>query len=468
MIPLPDLLATEALAHKLAPLLKKGVFVSLEGGLGTGKTALARAILQALGVTGDTPSPTFKMVQHYQTENFPISHFDLYRLKNVDQLADIGWNAALTDGLTIVEWPERAEQLVPPDRLSLTFSFGGSIERICMLKGYGKWSMVDELVRIARDAELSGFAAEAGWGKAALQPIGANSPPRRFFRLTRDDGKTAIMMDADEDQKALQFVNLASILRGLDLSAPEIYAARPKRGLVLMEDFGNENVGSVIDRGMPMHPYFLRALLVLVRIHHQFSPASVKHLEVPTFTSALFAARVEKFLDNYFPFVMNRKATAEERAGFQAAWRRTLDPIDFLPKTLMLRNFTPNTVMDIPDREGWRSLGLLDFQDAGIGPIAYDLASFCEVVRREGADYYLPMMVKQYYERAKPACPMEVLQRSCIILAAQRHTRLLGLMAGRPERAGYLQHTKKHLGNLLLDEAIKPVRSWFMDVGLQL
>jgi len=189
---------------------------------------------------------------------------------------------------------------------------------------------------------------------------------------------------------------------------------------------------------------------------------------VPTFTSTLFATRVEKFIDNYFPAVLKRKATAEERAGFQAAWRRTLSPIDVIPKTLMLRDYTPDTVMDLPGREGWRSLGLLDFQDAGIGPIAYDIASFCEVVRRDGGDYYLPTMITQYYERAKPDCPLDVLQRSCTILAAQRHTRLLGIIAGRPDKVEYLQRTQTYLAKLLLEEAMKPVRAWLMDVGLQL
>jgi N-acetylmuramate 1-kinase len=467
VIPLPDLSATEALAHKLAPLLKKGDFLSLEGGLGTGKTALARALLQALGVKGTIESPTFTMVQRYETPDFPANHFDLFRLKKVNELDDIGWNGALADGLAIVEWSERAESRMPPDRLSLTFSLSGTYERTCTLKGYGKWSKHEELVHIARDAEVRGFAAESGWGKVTVECIQAKRH-RRFYRLTRDDGKTAIMLDADEDQKTLQFVTLASILKDLDLSSPEIYATRPRRGLALMEDFGDANVGRLIDEQMQAYPYFQRAVHVLVRIHSQFEAIKIKYLEVPTFTSALFAARVDKFLDHYFPYVLKREATAEERSNFHDAWRRTLEPVDHLPQTLMLRDFTPDNVMDLPDRKGWRSLGLLDFQDAGLGPIAYDLASFCDVVRRDGGDDYLSMMITQYHERAKPACTLEVLQRGCTVLAAQRHTRALGLIAGRPDKMDYLPRAQNYLGRLLREEAMKPVRSWFMDVGLPL
>ncbi|MDR3448800.1 MAG: tRNA (adenosine(37)-N6)-threonylcarbamoyltransferase complex ATPase subunit type 1 TsaE [Alphaproteobacteria bacterium] len=120
-IPLPDLAATRALAARIAPTLRKGDCVALSGELGAGKTEFARALLQALGVTGDIPSPTFTLVQGYDAGGLSIFHFDLYRLKSPDELDELGWDDALADGLVVVEWPERAGNRLPAQRLELRF-----------------------------------------------------------------------------------------------------------------------------------------------------------------------------------------------------------------------------------------------------------------------------------------------------------------------------------------------------------
>ena len=122
---IPTLEATTALATRLAPLLRPHDVLALHGDLGAGKTAFARALLQECGVTGDIPSPTFTLVQTYETPAFPIHHFDLYRLKSPTELEEIGWHDALADGVVLVEWPERAEKFLPQNRLDLHFTSNG-------------------------------------------------------------------------------------------------------------------------------------------------------------------------------------------------------------------------------------------------------------------------------------------------------------------------------------------------------
>jgi tRNA threonylcarbamoyladenosine biosynthesis protein TsaE len=120
--PLPDLDATARLGAAIARVLRTGDCVALWGDLGAGKTTLARSILQALGVTEDVPSPTFTIVQRYDTPRLVVNHYDLYRLKSAREMPELGFDEALEDGAVLVEWPERAPEALPPDALHVRLS----------------------------------------------------------------------------------------------------------------------------------------------------------------------------------------------------------------------------------------------------------------------------------------------------------------------------------------------------------
>ena len=148
--------ATADLARHLAPLLKPGDVITLRGDLGAGKTSFARALIRALsgedGVEREVPSPTFTLVQSYDTPAGRVHHFDLYRILSPDELTEIGWDEALVDGIVVVEWPERAGTLLPESRLDITLDFG-----------------------VQNEARRAMLQTETGWiaghpGFAALQP----------------------------------------------------------------------------------------------------------------------------------------------------------------------------------------------------------------------------------------------------------------------------------------------------------
>ena len=127
---LPDLDATAALAAELAARLRPGVALLLAGPLGAGKTALARAILRHL--TGDpaleVPSPSYTLVQEYDTPMGPVSHFDLWRLSGPGALTELGWDDACR-GIVLVEWPDRLGPLRPADALAVTLTVTGETTR---------------------------------------------------------------------------------------------------------------------------------------------------------------------------------------------------------------------------------------------------------------------------------------------------------------------------------------------------
>lgn len=121
IIPLPDMQATLRLAARIAPLLHSGDAVCLRGDLGAGKTAFARALLQSMGVKSEIPSPTFTLVQSYDTPRFTVHHFDLYRLNHEDELDELGFDDALYGGVCLIEWPERAGNRLTGKGLQLEF-----------------------------------------------------------------------------------------------------------------------------------------------------------------------------------------------------------------------------------------------------------------------------------------------------------------------------------------------------------
>ncbi|MEM9670263.1 MAG: tRNA (adenosine(37)-N6)-threonylcarbamoyltransferase complex ATPase subunit type 1 TsaE [Pseudomonadota bacterium] len=111
--------ATLALGAALAPLLQQGDMIALWGGLGAGKTTLARGLLTSLCGEIDVPSPTFTLVQTYSLPAYTLWHFDLYRLKDPSELNELAWEDTV-EGVALVEWPERAGDSLPVWRLDVT------------------------------------------------------------------------------------------------------------------------------------------------------------------------------------------------------------------------------------------------------------------------------------------------------------------------------------------------------------
>jgi tRNA threonylcarbamoyl adenosine modification protein YjeE len=138
---LADLPATQALAARIAPLLRPGDAVALWGELGSGKTTLARAILRALGVTEDVPSPTFTIVQTYDTNALTVAHLDLYRLKRASELEQLGFSEMLDEGAVLVEWPERAPEYLPDTALHVRLTLSGEA-RNAKFTGPSRWAEI--------------------------------------------------------------------------------------------------------------------------------------------------------------------------------------------------------------------------------------------------------------------------------------------------------------------------------------
>lgn len=141
---LADAAATAALGAALAPHLRQGDLLSLAGDLGAGKTTLARGLIGALGHRGPVPSPTFTLVQQYDTDPVLVWHFDLYRIGHPDEIIELGYDEARADGIVLLEWAERLGADLPATRLEVQLDYDASGRtRVARLSGLRAW--VDRL-----------------------------------------------------------------------------------------------------------------------------------------------------------------------------------------------------------------------------------------------------------------------------------------------------------------------------------
>ena len=135
-----SLAETEELGRRIAARVKRGDAISLQGDLGAGKTTLARAILRALGVRDEVPSPSFTLVQEYEAAGARIAHCDLYRIESPMELDEMGMEEALQNGVLLVEWPERAPERIPAGTLKIHIDIRSESERHITLSGPARWA----------------------------------------------------------------------------------------------------------------------------------------------------------------------------------------------------------------------------------------------------------------------------------------------------------------------------------------
>ena len=311
------------------------------------------------------------------------------------------------------------------------------------------------------EAEIQSFLKDLGWGEATRTSLAADFSSRRFTRLTRESDRpsTAVLMCCESDQKTGSFLHMAVLLRRLGVAAPEIYASDLMRDMVLMEDFGDQTVGRALDAEHNRDIFDRQAAQILVTIHQKFEQTMLGAFKSPLFNAALFCDQVALFLEYYYPRVFHRQVTARERSCFVEAWHEVLAPLDALPRSLLLRDFMPDNMMILPAPVLGSSVGVLDFQDAGLGCIAYDLGSWCECVRRDGGVERLDAFV-DIYHALNPVMDKDALLSAARVYAAQRHTRVLGLLV-KTERTEMISRTFRTLQSLLKYPELAPVRRWF-------
>ena len=401
-VTLPDEPATARFAVDIAAALEPDDLVTLSGDLGAGKTAFARTLIRHLAAdeTIEVPSPTFTLIQSYELPRFPLVHADFYRLSGAAELAELGFDDLPERTVVLLEWPDRAAGFLPADRLDITFTLApqlGPEGRNARVIGYGALG-----ARVERMMELRTFLEECGFGEARRRRMVGDASTRIFERLTLE-GETAVLMNAPRRpdgppvrdgkpysaiahlaEDVVPYVAVATGLRDRNLLAPTIMHADLDRGLIIMEDLGNELIVEG-DPPAPIEARYEAAVDLLVSLHRRKLPESLPvapHLDyrLAHYDMEAFLIEAELLLDWYLP-VAGAAATEAERGAFVALWREALEPAISAPATWVLRDYHSPNLLWLPDRESVARIGVLDFQDALIGPAAYDVASLLQDAR---------------------------------------------------------------------------------------
>jgi len=313
-----------------------------------------------------------------------------------------------------------------------------------------------------RDAEIEAFLAAGDWRRAARRPFASDASFRRYFRLTGGP-KPALLMDAPPPQEDVRpWIKIARHLAGLGLSAPGIHQADAARGLLVIEDFGDDTVARLLKDGAAAEPLYAAAVDTLVALHT--APAAIR-IDVPRYDAGALVEKAMLLLDWFLP-ALGAAPSPAARADYAAAWAAVLPLRRGVPESLALRDYFPENLMWLPARAGVARMGLLDFQDAMLAPSVYDLVSLVEDARRDVPEALRRAMLERY-RAAFPAQDRAPFDAAAATMAAQRHARVIGVFARlwkRDGKAVYLAHIPRVwrlLERALEHPGLSPLRHWF-------
>ena len=498
---------TERLAELVAEIVGAGDLVTLSGDLGAGKTTFARALIRRLvdDPTLEAPSPTFTLMQVYDGPKFPIVHADLYRIANPAELAELGWEEATESALVVVEWAERAGDLLPADRLdvALVASPDGEDVREIALTGYGAMA-----ARLARARGADAILRRSGWDRARRLFMQGDASSRAYERLERPDGDSAILMISPPKpdgppvrfgkpysaiarlaETIRPFVAMDEALRAVGLSAPRLLAADLEGGFAVLEDFGRE---TIVDADGPIRERYMTSVALLADLHARALPdtAPVPNgaareagpgaanaddatapdvYVIPPYDLEALSIETELLVDWYVPHIAKAQIASGHRASFVNLWRHALSEIVAAPPTWTLRDYHSPNLMWLAERQGLARVGLLDFQDCVMGHPAYDVVSLAQDARVTVSDELELRLLSHYahLRREKdPAFDMAAFARAYALLGAQRATKILGIFARldrRDHKPQYLAHVprvRRYLRKNLAHPALEAVRAW--------
>jgi tRNA threonylcarbamoyl adenosine modification protein YjeE len=489
-IMLPDEAATARLAQDIAAALRPGDILALSGNLGTGKSVLARAAIRALAGQPDltVPSPTFALRIEYPLDRFAITHVDLYRLTEDQEIDELGLHEALETGALIIEWPDRLRRPLSAERLDVVLEEknGG---RGATLTPHGSWPD-----RLARTRLIRVFLDAAGSPGAHRVPIIGDASAKAFERITQDD-RTAILMNAPAQSESPPpgdghsydavahraatvgpFIAIDGELRARGVHAPEIYAADRDAGFVLLEDFGNE--GIVDAGGRPVLPRYEAAIDLLLAVHGQDWPpvasaaGGVSHT-VPSYDHEALLIEISLFADWFVGSAGRPAWSAADRVEFLAAWRTVLQDFDAgktVSETWVLRDFHSPNILWLAGESGLDRVGVIDFQDTLFGHAAYDVASLAQDARvalSPGEETALKARYIDGRRVADPAFDATAFETAYAVFGTQRASKILGAfsrLASIGGKPGYLRHidrAKEILKRNLSHPVLSSLRLWY-------
>ena len=483
---------TIRLGEDLALALKPGDCLALIGDLGAGKSTLARAFIRAMADEPalEVPSPTFTIIQTYDAR-IRVAHLDLYRLSDVSELDELGIDEMLEDGVCLIEWPDIAAAVLPPEQtitLRLTHSGEG---RVAVIE-----APAQQKARLDRVFAIREFLAKNDRGGATRRFLSGDASTRAYETISTD-GPELILMDwrrpmrgaivadgktyaeiAHLAQDARSFVAIGDYLRNTGFCAPEILAADIDQGILLLEDLGREGV--LAADGTPIEERYLQSVACLATLHQTPPPALLpmrdgSTYDIPPFDRQAMKIEVSLLVEWYLPHKRGGALTDGEKQDYYAIWDGLIDALAGCETGLLLRDFHSPNILWQAQNSGIGQVGLIDFQDAMIGPTAYDLASIVQDARVTISPELQTRLFSHYLDSRKstPAFDQTTFLKAFAIMSAQRNCKLAGIwvrLLERDKKPGYMKHmprTFRYLSAALSHPELAPLKDWCLRMGME-
>lgn len=467
------------LARNLSLQVRPGDYLALEGDLGTGKTSFARYFISALhdkesagdeaqGILMEIPSPTFTICQDYSTGRVPVFHYDFYRLGEPDEVLELGLDEALERAVVLAEWSEKIAPYVPADRLEirLDMSAGQPERRDVQLVAYGAWQ-----ARLECYAALENFLQGCGWQGARRSFLQGDASARRYLRLYQA-GEVRILMDAPKmpdgppireglpysriahlAEDIVPFVAVAGALSGAGLRVPRIYDQDFAHGFILLEDLGDRVLGREVAHSPDQLQELYEGVLPVLGQLASLQPPRKLPLpggtcyQLPRYDLSAMLIEAELVLDWMYPALHEGQEASEEvRENYLSIWRHLLEEEARSGQHWVLRDFHSPNLLLLEDGDPVQRIGIIDFQDAMIGPVGYDVASLFQDARLDIPASLQIHLLESYCEmrgRLDTSFDKDAFLRSYTLMGAQRCAKILGIfvrLAKRDGKTAYIQH----------------------------
>lgn len=316
-----------------------------------------------------------------------------------------------------------------------------------------------------RSQAIDVFLDNSGWAGAQRKSLAGDASFRRYERIRQDNKDDVVLMDAPPPQEDVRpFVAIARHLTQLGLSAPKILAEDADLGFLLLEDLGDDTYTRLLSKGHNETDLYELATDVLVHLH-KFPVVDVTPPGVGPYAKDRLIEEVDRLNTWYLPLISAPELSSTAREDYVDIWTALLPQAWRMPDSLILFDYHVDNLLLLENRAGVKACGLLDFQDAVIGPVTYDLMSLLEDARRD-IDPELVAAMKERYCSAFPNLGRENFDASWAVMAAQRHLRVIGTFARLKLRDGkpqYLEHMPRlwcYMDACLQHPVLEPLKQW--------
>ena len=271
---------------------------------------------------------------------------------------------------------------------------------------------------MTREKLLQQFLDKNGWGNAHRKALASDASLRTYDRLTQNS-ESAILMNSPLSENPDKFVFFDELLAKTGIRVPKILSKDMDNGFILLEDFGDNTFTKLLNGNADEYTLYKMGVDTLIKLQ--------KNIVIPsegieTYTDKQMLNGV-MLLPNWFGKYALPKGLPEQAVqSFRTIWEKLIEKIESSPKTLVLLDYHVDNLMITKENE----CGVLDFQDARLGPIGYDLMSLLEDERRDVSKETRKNLI-DYYFKQMPQWDTPEIRKTLPIVAMQRHTRVIGL-----------------------------------------